>query len=169
MVRWPAGWLVGKLLSRLVGWLVVWLADWLASWLSSRMTSLLALLAQIAWLRLDGLLGSLVGLLTWCKLPSPLPLIARSRMIFGLVHSLINSFVRLETDRNILHRLFTCSLAFFVWLYLLSVSAWFATALLSLGTRLGSPSRHFYGGAHRAPPIKILGGELWFACSDLLR
>ena len=28
----------------------------------------------------------------------------------------------------------------------LSVSSWFATALLSLGSRLGSPPRHFYGG-----------------------
>ena len=58
---------------------------------------------------------------------------------------------------------------FFAWLYLLFVSAWFATALLSLGTRLGSPPRHFYGGAQRVPPIKIMGGELLFACSALLR
>ena len=41
---------------------------------------------------------------------------------------------------------------FFAWLYFLSVSARFATALLRLGTRLGSPPRHFYGEAHRAPP-----------------
>ena len=41
-----------------------------------------------------------------------------------------------------------CLLArfFFTWLYLPFVSAWFATALLSMGSRLGSPPRHFYGG-----------------------
>ena len=78
-------------------------------------------------------------------------------------------FVSLGIDRNTLVSLLTCSLPFFVWLYLLSVSAWFATALLSLGTRLGSPPRHFYGGGPEGPPIKIMGGELLFACSTLLR
>ena len=81
----------------------------------------------------------------------------------------LNSFVSFGTDRSTLLSLLTCSLPFFVWLNLLSVSAWFITALLSLGTRLGSPPRHFYGGAQRAPPIKIMGGELLFACFALLR
>ena len=79
------------------------------------------------------------------------------------------SFVSLGIDRNTLLSWLTYSLPFFVWLYLHSVSAWFTTALLSLGSRLGSPPRHFYGGAQRAPPIKIMGGELLFACSALLR
>ena len=47
--------------------------------------------------------------------------------------------------------------------YLLPVSTWFATALLSLGSRLGSPSRHFYGGGPAGPSIKIMGGELLVA------
>ena len=63
-----------------------------------------------------------------------------------------NSFVSLGTDRNTLLSLLTFLLLFFTWFYLLAVSAWFATALLSLGSRLGSPPRHFYGGALRAPP-----------------
>ena len=68
MVRWLAyslvGWLVSWLVGWLVRWFVGWLADWLACWLSSWMASLLALLAQIAWLRFNGFLGSLAGLLT---------------------------------------------------------------------------------------------------------
>ena len=65
----------------------------------------------------------------------------------------LNSFVSFGTDRSTLLSLLTCSLLFFVWLNLLSVSALFTTALLSLGTRLGSPPRHFYGGgAQSAPP-----------------
>ena len=48
------------MVDRLIGWL----ADWLPSWLGSWIASLLALLAQIARLRFDGLLGSLVGVLT---------------------------------------------------------------------------------------------------------
>ena len=91
MVRWLAyslvGWLVSWLVGWLVRWFVGWLADWLACWLSSWMASLLALLAQIAWLRFDGLLGSLVGLLTWFELASPLPLIARIRMIICLIRA----------------------------------------------------------------------------------
>ena len=63
LVCWLAGWLVGWLVCWFVGWLVGWLADWLANWLGSWMASLLALFAQIALLRFDGLLGSLVGLL----------------------------------------------------------------------------------------------------------
>ena len=59
----------------------------------------------------------------------------------GSLANELNSFVSLGTDRNTLLSLLTCSLPFFVWLYLLSVSALFATALLSLGTRLGSPPR----------------------------
>ena len=86
----------------------------------------------------------------------------------GSLANELNSFVSLGTDRNTLLSLLTCSLPFFVWLNLLSVSAWFTTALLSLGSRLGSPPRHFYGGAQRAPPIKIMGGELLFSCSALL-
>ena len=39
----------------------------------------------------------------------------------------------------------TCSLPFFC-LALLAFRKWFATALLSLGARLGSPPHHFYGG-----------------------
>ena len=66
------------------------------------------------------------------------------------------SLLALETTLELTEILYlACLLArflFFAWLYLLSVSAWFAPALLSLGTRLGSPPRHFYGGAHRAPP-----------------
>ena len=50
---------------------------------------------------------------------------------------------------------------------MLSVIALFGTALLSLGTRLGSPPRHFYGGP-QGLPIKIMGGELLFARSALL-
>ena len=93
--------------------------------------------------------------------------ISHDNWLGSLVNEL-NSFVRLGSDRNTLLSLFTCSLPFFVWLYLLSVSAWFATALLSLGTRLGSPPHNFYGGP-QDPPIKITGGELLFACSALLR
>ena len=52
VVGWQADWLVGLL------------ADWLASWLRSWMAYLLALLPQIAGLCFDGLLGSLVGVLT---------------------------------------------------------------------------------------------------------
>ena len=89
-------------------------------------------------------------------------------LLGSLAHTL-DSFVSFGTDRNTLLSLLTCSLPFFVWLILLSVSAWFATALLSLGTRLGSPPRHFYGGGPKGPPIKIMGGELLFACSALLR
>ena len=87
----------------------------------------------------------------------------------GSLANELNSFVSLGTDRNTLLSLLTCSLLFFVWLNLLSVSALFTTALLSLGTRLGSPPRHFYGGGPEGPPIKIMGGELLFACFALLR
>ena len=52
VVGWQTDWLVGLL------------ADWLASWLRSWMAYLLALLPQIAGLCFDGLLGSLVGVLT---------------------------------------------------------------------------------------------------------
>ena len=52
VVGWQTDWLVGLL------------ADWLASWLRSWMAYLLALLPQIAGLCLDGLLGSLVAVLT---------------------------------------------------------------------------------------------------------
>ena len=48
------------MVDRLIGLLAVWLPSWLGSWIAS----LLALLAQIAGLRFDGVLGSLVGLLT---------------------------------------------------------------------------------------------------------
>ena len=88
-------------------------------------------------------------------------------LLRSLFHKL-NSFVSLVTDRNTFLSLLTCSLPFFSWLYLLFASAWFATVLLSLGSRLGSPPRHFYGGPE-GPPIKIMGGELLFACSALLR
>ena len=71
---------------------------------------LLALVAQIACLHSDGF-DNLLG---------------------SLAHEL-NSFVSLGTDRNTLLSLLTCLLPFFAWLYLLSASAWFATALLSLG------------------------------------
>ena len=76
---------------------------------------------------------------------------SHDNLLGSLFHEL-NSFVSLGTDLNTLLSLLTCSLLFFVWLYLLSVSAWFATALLRMGTRIGSPPRHFYGGAQRAPP-----------------
>ena len=65
----------------------------------------------------------------------------------GSLANELNSFVSLETDRNTLLSLLTCSLPFFGWLNLHSVSAWFTTALLSLGTPLGSPPRHFHGRA----------------------
>ena len=70
---------------------------------------------------------------------------AHDNLLGSLFHEL-NSFDSLGTDRNTLLSLLTCSLPFFTWLYLLAVSAWFVTALLSLGSRLGSPPRHFYGG-----------------------
>ena len=66
-----------------------------------------------------------------------------------LLALLAHSFVSFGTDRNTLLSLLT---SFFTWLYLLAVSAWFVTALLSLGSRLGSPPRHFYEGALQAPP-----------------
>ena len=80
----------------------------------------------------------------------------------GSLANELNSFVSLGTDRNTQLSLLTCSLLFFVRLYLLSVSAWFATALVNLGNRLGSPPRHFYGGLQRAPH-KNYGGRA-FIC-----
>ena len=53
-------------------------------------------------------------------------------LLGSLAHEL-NSFVSLGIDRNTLLSLLTSLLPFFAWLYLLSASAWFATALLSLG------------------------------------
>ena len=50
-------WLVGWLVDWSVGWVVGWLVGLLAGWLAS----LLALLFQIAWLRFDDLLRSLVA------------------------------------------------------------------------------------------------------------
>ena len=88
---------------------------------------------------------------------------SHDNLLGSLFHEL-NSFVSLGTDRNTLLSLLTCSLPFFGCLNMHSVSAWFTTALLSLGTRLGSPPRHFYGGGH-----KNYGGELLFPCSALLR
>ena len=146
MVGWLAGCLVG------------WFADWLASWLSSRMASLLA---QIAWLRFDGFACWPADVIRTCLAAAFDSSISHDNWLGSLVNEL-NSFVRLGSDRNTLLSLFTCSLPFFVWLYLLSVSAWFATALLSLGTRLGSPPRHFYGAAQRAPH-KNYGGRA-FIC-----
>ena len=71
-------------------------------------------------------------------------------MIIDLVHSLLSSIPLLAYElTEILYS--TCLLARF-------------PALLSLGTRLGSPPRHFYGGGPEGPPIKIMGGELLFAC-----
>ena len=94
---------------------------------------------------------------------------SHDNLLRSLLHEL-NSFVSLVTDRDTFLSLLTCSLTFFSWLYLLFASAWFATVLLSLGSRLGSPPRHFYGGALRAPPpIKIMWGELLAACSAVLR
>ena len=58
VVCWQADWLVGWL--KLAGLL----ADWLASWLRRWMAYLFALLPQIAGLCFDGLLGSLVDVLT---------------------------------------------------------------------------------------------------------
>ena len=100
----------------LVCWLVGWLADWLANWLGSWMASLLALFAQIALLRFDGFLGSLVGLLTRFELASPLRLIARIRMIIGLVHSLLSSISLLAYElTEILYS--ACLLARFLFLF----------------------------------------------------
>ena len=96
LIRWLVGWLVGSSVGRLISWLVCWLVSWLvgcwlASLLSSWMASSLALLAQISWLRFDGLLGSLVCLLTLFELASPLLLIARIRIIFCFVRSFTSS------------------------------------------------------------------------------
>ena len=73
---------------------------------------------------------------------------SHGNLLRSLAHKL-DSFVSSRTDRNTLLSWHTCSLPFFAWLYLLFVSAWFVTALLSLCTRLGSPPRHFYEGPHK--------------------
>ena len=50
------------------------------------------------------------------------------------------------------------------WLRLFFENAWFATALLNLGTRLGCPPSHFYG-----PPKHFFGEEPLFSSYALLR
>ena len=72
-------------------------------------------------------------------------------LLGSLAHEL-DSFVSFGTDRNTLLNLLTCSLPFFCLALLAFRKCLFATALLSLGTWLGSPPCHFYGGAQRAPP-----------------
>ena len=75
----------------------------------------------------------------------------------GSLANELNSFVSLGTDRNTLLSLLTYSLPFLVWLYLLSVSAWFAPALLNLDIWLGSPP-FLWGGGAQGPPHEKSGG-----------
>ena len=148
--RWLVGWMAGELFSWLIGWLVDWSVGWLVGWLIDLLFSWLTSL-------LGRLFRQLVRLTCAhaCSVCSNFCFFACFENYFG-------------TDRNTLLSLLTCSLPFFAQLYLLSVSAWFTTALLSLGTRLGSPPRHFYGGGGQRAPHKNYGGELLFACSALL-
>ena len=134
-----AGWLVSCLVGWLVDWLVVWLVGWMIGWLAGWVAGWFLYLLYV------------LRLLDFALMVYSVCLLACWR---DFVRSFTSSFLSS----------LTCSLPFFSWLYLLFATAWFATVLLSLGSRLGSPPRHFYGGAR-----KIMGGELWFACSALLR
>ena len=81
------------------------------------MASLLALLAQIADFAL--MVCWPADVIRTCLAAAFDSSNSHDNWLGSLVNEL-NSFVRLGTDRNTLLSLFTCSLPFFVWLYLLS-------------------------------------------------
>ena len=116
LVGWLASCLVGWSVFWLVGWLIGWFAGWVAGWLLY-LLCLLRLLTSLWWFTWFACWPA--DVIRTCLAAALDSSNSHDNWLGSLVNEL-NSFIRLGTDRNTLISLFTCSLPFFVWLYLLS-------------------------------------------------